>query len=81
MKTIAKSRIEVLGTGNQAPYGIDEIIATYAPTRAGLKKAFRRAAYWYNQAAVIVDGERVDAMDYFGQEEIIRDCDLGYAID
>ena len=53
-------RIQVVGNGNQAHYGIGEIIAVYHNTPLGLKKAMRCAAFWYNPASVIgVDGERI----------------------
>ena len=54
-------RIRVISTGHQAPYGIDEAIETYADTPAGLKKACKYAASWYDSPLVIdVDGDRVD---------------------
>jgi hypothetical protein len=75
MKT-TEQKITVSGTGSQAPYGIGEIIAEFKNSPAGLKKAIRKAAYWYNAAAVKdVDGNRVD-IDY----DIVRDCDRGYAV-
>lgn len=67
-------KIKVVGTGNQAPYGIGETIDEYNNTQAGLKKAMRRAAYWYNPASVIVDGKQVD-IDW----SIVRPQDKGYA--
>jgi len=69
-----EERIKVIGTGNQAPYGIDETIADYPNTPAGMKKAMRRAAYWYNPAVVIgADSERADI-----NWDIIRPQDRGY---
>ena len=68
--------IEVRGTGNQAPYGIGEVIATFAYTHAGWKKAMRRAAYWYNPATVYIDG-RPQTMDW----SVVRKCDRGYVIE
>ena len=68
-------RITVRGNGNQAPYGIGEIIDDFADTPAGLKKAIRRAAYWYNPASVYdADGDGI-VIDW----DIVRDCDRGYA--
>ena len=68
------SRIRVIATGNQAPYGIDEVIADYPNTSAGLKKAMRRAAYWYSPAAVVMpDGQRAE-MDW----SVVRPQDRGY---
>ena len=69
-----KSRIAVKGTGAQAPYGIGEIIADYPNTKAGLKKAMRRAAYWYNPATVVADGKQVE-IDW----SVIRPQDKGYS--
>ncbi|HQJ66425.1 MAG TPA: hypothetical protein PLH32_17605 [bacterium] len=69
------SRIRVIATGNQAPYGIDEVIADYPNTPAGLKKAMRRAAYWYNPAVIVMpDGSRVE-IDW----TVVRQQDRGYA--
>jgi len=69
-----KDRIKIVGNGNQAPYGIGEIIDTYADTRAGLVKAMRAAVYWYNPATIILpSGNRID-IDY----DIVRDSDLSY---
>jgi hypothetical protein len=71
-----KKYITVVGIGSQAPYGIGEIIDVYNNSKAGLKKAMRRAAYWYNAAAVRDgDGNRVD-IDY----DVVRDCDRGYTV-
>ena len=70
------NRISIEGTGSQAPYGICETIKTFASTPAGLKKAMRAAAYWYNPAAVIdAEGNRVE-IDW----DIIRDSDRGYSL-
>jgi len=71
MKT---KRIKVVGTGSQAPYGIGEIINDYPDTDAGLKKAMRAAAHWYNPASIIgADGSYIE-LDW----SIIRDIDRGY---
>lgn len=70
------NRITVEGNGQQAPYGIGEIIATYANTPAGLIKAMRRAAYWYNAATVrLPDGEK-ETINY----DLVRSKDRGYII-
>lgn len=67
-------RIRVVGTGNQAPHGIEEIIDDYPNTPAGLKKAMRRAANWYSPAAVVMpDGQRAE-MDW----SVVRPQDRGY---
>jgi hypothetical protein len=69
-----KNRITVQGNGNQAPYGIGEVIESYANTPAGLKKAMRHAAYWYNPATVRdATGCKV-IIDF----DVVRDCDKGY---
>jgi hypothetical protein len=68
--------IEVRGTGNQAPYGIGEVIATFAYTHAGWKKAMRKAAYWYNPASIWI-GERQIEIDW----SVVRKCDRGYVIE
>ena len=71
-----KKRIQVVGNGNQAHYGIGEIIAVYHNTPLGLKKAMRCAAFWYNPALVIgVDGERIP-IDY----DVVRPQDCGYIV-
>ena len=71
-----KKRITIKGNGNQAPYGIGEIINDFANTPAGLKKAMRAAAYWYNPAYIVdADGECIN-IDW----DVIRDSDRGYAI-
>jgi hypothetical protein len=74
MKTEQK-RITIKGNGNQAPYGIGEIIDSFADTAAGLKKAMRRAAYWYNPATIQNAGGEIVDIDW----NIIRDCDKGYS--
>jgi hypothetical protein len=71
MKTSKK--ITVVSNGNQAPYGLGETIAEYNNTRAGIKKAMRRAAYWYTPATVVVDGQPI-AIDW----SVVRPCDKGY---
>jgi hypothetical protein len=48
-----QKRIEVKGNGNQAPYGIGEIMKTFAPTKAGLKKAGYYARNYYNRPTII----------------------------
>jgi len=68
-------RIRVVATGNQAPYGVNETIADYPNTSAGLIKAMRKAAYWYNHAVVVMpDGSHVDI-----NWSVVRDKDRGYA--
>jgi len=74
MKT---GRVKVVGTGLQSPYGIGETIVDFPDTPAGIKKAMRSAAYWYNAARVIgSDGERIE-IDY----DQVRKRDLGYSIE
>ena len=69
-----KKRITIKGTGLQAPYGIGELIADFANTDAGLKKAMRAAAYWYNPATIRdADGDIVE-LDW----DVVRDSDRGY---
>lgn len=60
MKT--EKRIQVVGTGLQAPYGIGEIIKDFPASDAGAKKAYKYAARWYNRPRVI------------GAKCIINDC-------
>ena len=66
-------RIRVVGTGNQAPYGIGETIADYPNTDAGRKKAMRKAAYWYSPASVML-GDEVINVDW----SVVRPQDRGY---
>ena len=69
-------RIQVVGNGNQAPYGIGEIIAVYPNTPLGLKRAMRCAAFWYKPASVIgAEGERIH-IDY----DVVRRQDRGYVV-
>ena len=67
-------RIRVVATGNQAPYGVNETIADYPNTSAGLIKAMRKAAYWYSPAAVVMpDGQRAEMV-----WSVVRPQDRGY---
>jgi len=50
----SKNVIVVAGTGNQAPYGIGEIMVTFKPTAAGLKKARKYAEKYHNQPSIYV---------------------------
>lgn len=64
------NRIQVRGTGNQAPYGIGEIIEDYPDTKAGLLKAWRHAARWYNKASVTLINDNWHGWT----EEELNDC-------
>jgi len=71
-----KKRITIEGNGNQAPYGVGEIINDFADTDAGLKKAMRAAAYWYNPATIRdADGDIVE-LDW----DVVRNSDRGYTM-
>ena len=50
-------RIEVQGNGLQAPYGIGEIIESYAMSPAGLKKAKKLAREWHNPPKIFIPGK------------------------
>lgn len=47
-------RYIVIGNGNQAAYGIDERIDSFAFSAAGLKKAKKLAMKWYKPATIII---------------------------
>lgn len=72
IKTI--DRVLVKGTGSQAPYGMGEIITSYPNTKAGLKKAMRKAAYWYNPARVVLPSGEGVSIDW----DIVRYKDKSY---
>jgi len=71
-----KNRIQVIGTGNQAGYGIGEIIADYANTNAGCIKAMRKAAYWYTPARILAANDSYVDICW----SIIRKQDKGYTV-
>lgn len=85
---IKKRRIEVHGNGQQAPFGIGEIICRFPATYAGLIKAVRKAHYWYNPATVVVPNGVAQTgwwrvMDYGvfpDGRPVVRNCDRGYAV-
>jgi len=65
---VMRKRVRVISTGNQAPYGIDETIESYANTPAGLRKACKYAASWHDRPLVIdAGGDRIDITT--GQKE------------
>jgi hypothetical protein len=47
-------RIKVIANGNQAPYGIGEIISTHNPSRAGLHRAIKECKTYYNRPQICV---------------------------
>jgi len=59
---VLEERIKVVSTGDQAPYGIDEVIETYPNTPAGLKKAIRYALKWWHPPPLVISttGKRID---------------------
>lgn len=69
-----KERIKVVGTGNQAPYGIGELIADYPNTKAGMTKAMRKAAYWYNPASILMPDGSYLPINW----DVVRPQDRGY---
>lgn len=52
-----KKRIEVLGTGSQAPYGINEIIDDFPDTENGFIRAKHLALSFYKPAEIVVPGK------------------------
>jgi len=49
-----KEQIAVVADGNQAPYGIGEIMTTFSATKTGYKKACQLAARYYNRPRILV---------------------------
>jgi hypothetical protein len=65
-----------VSNGNQGIYGVGEVIASFPDTPAGLRRAMRRAAYWWRPAVVRdAAGNSVD-IDY----PVVRDRDRGYTM-
>lgn len=55
MNNQKKYRYIVIGNGNQAAYGIDERIDSFAFSKAGLEKAIKLAKKWYKPATIAIE--------------------------
>ncbi len=54
MENKKNKRVVVIANGNQAPYGIGEIINDFPNTPAGQKKAEKLADKYYNRPEILV---------------------------